>query len=98
MKTLVDCRRRNKKHLTFQIPSAHEIDQLRPGDCAKLLFDDVERMWVEITARNGNYFDGHLVNQPIVLEGLDYSDRVCFHTKHIADIQYASRTSEPPQN
>lgn len=46
-------------------------------------------MWVEIVTRNGIHFDGRLVNQPVVVDGLKYGDRVCFHARHICDIRLA---------
>lgn len=95
MYNLIDCQERNRKYWTFEVPSQDAIDRLRPGDFAKLVFDDRERMWVEISKRDCNYFDGQLANHPIDLDEIEYGDRVCFHAKHIADIRYVDRSEEP---
>lgn len=91
MNDLADCRAQHGRHPeTFLIPDDEEIGQIQPGDLVKLIFDGLERMWVEICSRDGEHFEGRLRNIPWFVEGLAFGDRVCFHSKHICDIECAS--------
>jgi uncharacterized protein YegJ (DUF2314 family) len=88
MNKLADCRRRHRQHPeTFEIPSENDILAIRSGDLVKLIFDDLERMWVEVTAGDGLHFEGRLANAPVFVVGIKLEDRVCFHAKHITEIQ-----------
>jgi uncharacterized protein YegJ (DUF2314 family) len=44
-----------------------------------------ERMWVEVTKRDGDRFTGKLLNDPVFIDGLVYADEVHFGTEHIID-------------
>ncbi|MDA7027174.1 DUF2185 domain-containing protein [Bacillus sp. CLL-7-23] len=81
---------------TFYIPSKQVIDKLSIGDIVKLRFvngtkeDGLagERMWVEITGRNGEDFRGLLMNEPYDLKDLKFGQEVLFKAKHICDTEY----------
>lgn len=88
--SLVDGVERNTNHPdTFWIPSEEEKNSLKVKDLAKLGFlskkDGGERMWVEITERNGDSFKGVLRNNPVLLK-LNYDDEVVFESKNIIDV------------
>lgn len=75
---------------TFWIPSAQEKAAVEPGDFVKLMFDSghgVERMWVKVTANNGDSLTGTLANEPFFIPGLSFGEPVSFKPKHIIDIQ-----------
>lgn len=87
---------RNLSHPeSFEIPSAVEKDSLRPGDSVKLIWSVVrapgERMWVEITHREGNRFEGSLRNDPLFVHAA-FGDVVTFEGDHIIDIVRASES------
>lgn len=83
--TLADARA-----LSSPAPAA-EIAALVPGRVAKLIFQPPEgvqakpeRMWVEVTAVNGDSYTGTLANQPVNLP-LRHGDPVSFTAAHIID-------------
>jgi hypothetical protein len=93
---------RNKESpYTFYIPSKQVIDILGVGDIVKLIFlgeseqDGLagERMWVEITERNGGDFRGLLTNEPYDLKDLVVGQEVVFKVEHICDTEYEDPTS-----
>jgi hypothetical protein len=76
---------------TFHIPSKAAREDLRPGDCVKLLFrrDNMgERMWVEVLARAvEGYYIGELDNDPFVFVGLlKDRDTIHFRSEHVLSI------------
>ena len=79
---------------TFIIPSQAEKDALTVGMLVKLIFIlntpqdgcGAERMWVEITERNGNTFSGILTNDPRYIESIKAGDIITFESNHIAAI------------
>jgi len=86
--------RRAEAPYTFYQPSEPLIARLAPGDSAKLIFGfesqdprapAAERMWVEITERDGDHFRGVLDNTPHFLRGLSLGDAIEFEAHHIAD-------------
>lgn len=91
---LADCIQRNKEHpLSFLIPSKEEVQGLKKGDFAKLIFMHPpgvkfpdERMWVLIHAVDGDKFTGELNNDPVTFDPLDLkdTDTVEFEGKNIA--------------
>jgi len=91
--TLGDGVAQNKKHpRTFEIPPAIERCNLRPGDFAKLWFEDaatgfVERMWVQIKSvgTDGTYV-GALNNNPVQLTSVKCDDIVTFEPKHVIGV------------
>lgn len=86
---------------TFYIPSKQVIDILSVGDIVKLRFvgetekDGLagERMWVEITNRNGDNFKGILTNEPYGLNDLTVGQEILFKTEHICDTEYKDSSS-----
>ncbi|QBF84274.1 DUF2185 domain-containing protein [Shewanella maritima] len=79
---------------TFYKPSPQVIDQLEPGNQAKLIFsfesDDpeapqAERMWVEIAGRSEDGFSGYLDNDPAYIKDLKHRDPLKFKECHIID-------------
>lgn len=49
-----------------------------------------ERMWVEITERDGNNFTGLLTNEPQYIENLKLGDKIHFQTNNIMDTDLQS--------
>ncbi len=93
--TLEDAAELNKQYpRTFITPSQLEIDSLTPGALVKLIFilDEpiegcgAERMWVEITERNGDIFSGILTNAPRYIESISAGDTITFCSNNIAAI------------
>lgn len=93
---------RNKESpYTFYVPSKQIIDILNIGDIVKLIFvveteDDGyagERMWVEITHRNGENFKGTLMNEPYNIHNLKFGQEILFQAEHICDTEYEDPTS-----
>ena len=84
--TLVDVVERAEKFSTFSIPPLEERATLAPGDYAKLVFDDAERMWVKVTRVNddGSY-RGVLDNDPVIVE-LKPGAKVTFSPQHVCAI------------
>lgn len=92
MYTLMDGEERNAAHPdTFEIPSLEDREGVLPGTTVKLGFEvkdkDLagERMWVEVTAVDGDQFTGTIANDPIVIDG-KYGDPVSFEPKNILSI------------
>lgn len=91
MYTLCDCySRHEEKPDTFGIPDDLTVSALVPGDFVKLIFESEkphpsgERMWVRITGRQGNRFQGTLANRPVFIDGLFLGDQIDFDVRHIA--------------
>jgi len=74
---------------TFEIPSFTERVTIKPGSFAKLIFNDQERMWVEVTKTDeaGNY-EGVLNNNPVVVN-MKLGDKVKFTERNVCDIMPA---------
>ncbi len=80
---------------TFYIPTLKERENLKVGDCVKLVFRmdqpfkdhlSVERMWVEITEVKDNYYIGYLDNDPDGEVLVECGDTVVFQPKHVIAI------------
>lgn len=95
--TLENVERLNAAHpATFHIPSRTEREGLRRGDVAKLIFTlpkpingcDAERMWVEVTGRDGEEYVGRLDSDPLFPDtlGIRSGDTVRFRACHVASI------------
>ena len=71
---------------SFEMPERRDRDNLQPGDAAKLIFDNAERMWVEVEGRDdeGGYV-GRLDNDPVVVP-LSCGDVVRFGPEHVIEI------------
>lgn len=88
---LIDCVKRNKVNpATFHIPNKEERQNLQIGDYAKLIFNDKERMWVQITKKvSSEKYQGSLANDPYDKDkdiDLKFGDEIQFGIKHICDI------------
>jgi hypothetical protein len=72
------------------LPTMAEKSRLSPGDLVKLQFidgeDDVERMWVEVVARQDDLFRGILCNDSILSDRPQSGGDVWFHANHIFEI------------
>jgi hypothetical protein len=83
---------------TFWIPSEDERRKLRVGQAAKLIFkirvfDEngnaeviTERMWVYITARRGEAYEGRLQNRSAATPDFRPGTAIRFLAEHVADI------------
>lgn len=80
---------------SFWIPSVSDKDSLRSGDLVRLAWSVArspgERMWAEITHREGNRFEGTLRNDPVFVYAA-FGDVVKFEGDHIIDILRASES------
>lgn len=84
---LIDAVARSRRHrLTFHVPSEEERTSLRPKDVVKLIFDDRERMWVEVCEVAAGRYRGKLLNKPAVLLTIRQGDLVDFGPEHVADV------------
>lgn len=90
---------------TFSIPRSEVRRDLPQGALVKLVFglpcpaDDgcgAERMWCQVTARQGRGYIGRLVNRPLYVEGLAYGDPVAFQPRHVVAIDTASKKRLAP--
>ncbi len=87
---------------TYFIPSAVHIDSLQVGDLAQLSFrgvpgNNVERMWVEITERNNDEYNGKLVNTPLDLPQLRLGHLVRFKPFHCIGFRTDRNIPESPK-
>lgn len=85
---LVDAADLAKRHpLTFEVPSAQEIAAVEVGDYIKVCFNDLERMWLQVTLRDDvqGVFYAALRNQPVVV-GAKYGDVYTVEPKNIYQI------------
>jgi hypothetical protein len=79
---------------TFFLPKKPELNALSKGDFVKICFCDLpqsevggaERMWVEITHRDGDKFVGTLESSPVELTQILPGDRIRFCAFHIYDV------------
>ena len=86
---------------TFWIPPANERQSLAPGDLAKLRFyilapdesgelvEHGERMWVQVQARQAEWYRGILDNDPYCTERLQAGLELWFQSRHVIDIDRA---------
>lgn len=100
---------------TFWLPDLEQRDALQPGDLAKLVFRisldsgeepvAVERMWVLVRGRAGEYYIGILDNNPSSIEENDElwsGTELPFAARHVIDINLAdeatrAKAAEPPR-
>lgn len=89
---------------TFFLPSENEVLALEPGDLAKIVFRsippgrewDAERMWVLITAVDGEDLTGTLDNHPSDMPQLSTGDEVRFRRSHVIALDWGEERSVPP--
>lgn len=81
---------------TFEIPLEIDRRTLKPGDWAKLIFNDAERMWVMVDKQyeNGGY-RGLLRSDPLCVSNLRRGDVVMFQPHHVAGIIPATKKKQP---
>ncbi|MEC3768230.1 MULTISPECIES: DUF2314 domain-containing protein [Cupriavidus] len=83
---------------TFWLPPRAERDALAAGQQVKLIFrilvaDEggneevhVERMWVNVTGREGALYTGELDNQPYCTDEMNPGMPLCFEARHVIHI------------
>ncbi len=83
---------------TFWMPPRAERDALAAGQQVKLIFrilvaDEegneevhVERMWVNVTGREGALYTGELDNQPYCTDEMNPGMPLCFEARHVINI------------
>lgn len=96
--TLLDPRPMAKEApYTFFLPSAEELAALRPGDRVYLDFKatpartkwESERMWVDITAADGDSLRGSLAHEPDDIPGLSRGALIDFERWHALQVEFA---------
>lgn len=79
----------------FLKPSEKEIKNIKVGEMVRLFFvlnfktkDNcrAERMWVEVSAIDGDDFRGYLTNKPIYIKDLNIGDTIEFAKDNIATV------------
>ena len=90
---------------TFFLPSDGELHAVAPGDQVKLIFRsipdardfDAERMWVTVTAVDGDTLSGTLDNHPGDMPQLPFGTDVSFPRSSVIDIMWdKERPVAPP--
>jgi len=90
---------------TYYLPSENELLALAPGDQVKLIFRSIpsgpkfeaERMWVTITAINGDSVSGELDNTPFDMPQMRLGDAVSFERSDVIDVIWSDdRADSPP--
>lgn len=83
---------------TFEIPDVAERESLDAGDWVKLVFEisdgnrtEVERMWVKVTGRQDDSFQGLLDNDPYCTDELKAGEAVTFAARHVIQIKRANK-------
>jgi hypothetical protein len=90
---------------TFYRPSEALLAKLAPGHAVKLVFefdsDDpetpaAERMWVQITTRDGERLQGRLDNQPAFIRDLRPDDPIDFEARHVIQVDGLEDPQDDP--
>lgn len=84
---------------TFHLPADEDLDRLAPDDYVKLIFELIppgekwaaERMWVRLTAAEGDAYVGILENDPCECR-VSAGDEVAFVRRNIVDVMWADGT------
>ena len=71
---------------SFGIPPRKQRESLKVGSTVKLIFDNKERMWVNITERTESGYRGTLSNIPAGIRTIQQGDMVDFAPENIIDI------------
>ncbi|MBK4999046.1 DUF2314 domain-containing protein [Pseudomonas sp. S31] len=83
---------------SFWLPPAEARHNLQPDELVKLIFrivtvdedeaeeENIERMWVIVKGRVGDFYRGQLDNQPLCTEDIGPGMEVWFLPKHVIDI------------
>lgn len=89
---------------TYYLPSENELLALGPGDLAQIVFRsippsgqyDAERMWVLITATDGDGLTGALENTPLDMPQLRTGDVVRFKRSDVISVLWSDERATPP--
>lgn len=89
---------------TYFLPSENELLALQPGDQAKIIFRsippgrlwDAERMWIDITAADGDSLTGALDNNPSDTPQLKAGDVIQFKRSDVIDLIWDEERTTPP--
>lgn len=70
---------------TFKIPPRAEREKLVVGDYVKLIFSDMERMWVHVMEKKPlGLYAGKLISRPVMMRGiLKSGDEMLFGPEHV---------------
>lgn len=75
----------------FEVPSDEDKELLRPGDSVELMWAvkrlPGERMWVQVTHRDGDRLAGTLDNWPVFVH-MNPGETVKFHIDDIIDCEF----------
>lgn len=82
--TNIEDRHRNNP-ATFDMPSLTDRQSLQPGDWAKVIVDDMERLWVLVTGKTGLRYRATVLQVPVTVQ-LEKDDEIDFGPEHVADI------------
>ena len=87
--SLTDAEVRHRQYPeTFVIPPIAERMSLRDGDQVKLIFNNEERMWVEVRRQDMAGYLGKLVNRPVrTTRTLKCGDEIYFEPRHVIEIK-----------
>jgi hypothetical protein len=92
--TFTDAQEMHRRYpSTFSAPTQAELDAVRPGDYVLAAFNHIERMWVLVTAVDGDTLAGTLSNQPVEVPRR-HGDLVTLEKRHVFDIQTAAAVTE----
>lgn len=73
----------------FEIPSIEDRTSIEVGVFAKMIFVESthnERMWVEVTAVDGDEYTGRLANIPVFTD-LEQHSEITFSANHVIEIR-----------
>lgn len=86
---------------SFSIPEREKRENLSIGDYAKLVFRSInsdnskesqqpsgERMWVKISKKTSDGYEGVLDNDPQVISTLSAGDLISFRPENVIDFQH----------
>lgn len=87
---------------TYYLPPIDHVAAVASGDLVKLIFRttigkhvyEAERMWVEVTNRSGENFEGLLKNEPFDMPHLQFDDPVTFKAFNVIDIDWDNAALE----
>lgn len=88
---------------TYYLPSENELLTLAPGDVAQMVFRSIppgrqwsaERMWVLITATDGDQLTGTLENTPLDMPQLRADDVVRFKRSDVISVRWSDERANP---
>jgi len=69
-----------------RVPTEQELNSIQIGDSVKLLINDKERMWVEVTEIKGGILKGKIDTVPYVITEVHFGDIVPFKKENICEI------------